>query len=314
MCLSSRSNEYEDDSDPDSMRQRVDKMDERDRAALGKYMVGDEENDYVDPNTIQFPYLDERKKQEIYLLHKTNPKDNTIISLSQKYKTSLDRMKAVIFLMQGREEYLNEHKLDNIPPIWSEMHNRVIEAENPVTKKDTPSASAATADSTSPAAEDGKEGSTGIYETLAVEYSMAADEVKNIVLKLKEHHGRQENLQAWDDHMTGVKEMYEDSGVDTNFCETESRYKGTSIKDSYYPKLFGDEGFKEEKKFLIKRIEKETLAEKVLDVDAILEAYDHKTKIIKESSDGKLRRYKLAFRDISPTSAMKTNITTRSGV
>ena len=106
-----------------------------------------------------------------------------------------------------------------------------------------------------------------------------------------------------------MMERFKEVGVNTEFREPSagSTSKASTLSESYYPTLFGDDGLEDVKRELKKRIEKETKAEKIRDVEDVITGSDNSlltsttsTVIPAEPTDGnKVTRWKWAFKDTS---------------
>ena len=78
----------------------------------------------VDPKQIKFPYLEDDVRLAIYKRHKENPEEWSISRLAQHYGATIDRVKAIIFLMRKREEVMVREKVADIPQVWHDVWKR----------------------------------------------------------------------------------------------------------------------------------------------------------------------------------------------
>lgn len=148
---------------------RLAQSDEKRTAFGGKepeFNVGFEDDMEMPPDRIKVPFLSETVKQKIYKAFKDDPETNNVKALAQKYGASLDRIKAVLFLLSNREKAMKEQGLVDekgdagVPKQWSAIYDKYI------TLTTAPEAPVATAtdkngDSTTKTAEsDSKDGKT----------------------------------------------------------------------------------------------------------------------------------------------------------
>jgi hypothetical protein len=83
---------------------------------------------------------------------------------------------------------------------------------------------------------------------LAEEYKLSVDKIKEIVKKMKTHTFNMENMKYYVTEMEGIMTRLEERGVDTKFRETPLSLKRPSVRDNYFPELFGDTGEEESKR------------------------------------------------------------------
>lgn len=233
----------------------------------------------VDPKAVKIPILLEETKIEMYKKYKHDPVNWSIQSLSNHYGTSLERTRAVIFLMQKRDEEIAKiTKLPvgtDIPIEWLELYQFY--------------------DSTLPAPTD---------EVLSTKFKIDIKQIPNILKAMTEHCSKLANVDTNDKFSRGILARLKEDGVDTNFRETAT--DTSAMGKPYFPELFGDdeEELEAAKKSLLKRIEKETKAslKKPLDVDDLLKNSAEST--VKESfpydrNSDNISRWKFAYLDLS---------------
>lgn len=233
----------------------------------------------VDPSLVKIPLLLEETKVEMYKKHKHDPINWSIDKLSNHYRTSLERTRAVIFLMQKRDEEIAKiTKLPvgtDVPKEWLELYQYY--------------------DSTIPSPSN---------DDLAKKFSIDINKVPVILAAMVEHCRKLENVDAGDKFSRGILARLKEEGVDTNFRETATDNSAKSIP--YFPELFGDdeEELQAAKKKLLQRVERETRAslKKPLDVDDLL--VNSVQSSIAESfpqdiTNNTINRWKFAYLDLS---------------
>ena len=299
----------------------------------------------VSPRDVKVPYLSDNTRVEMYKRHKADPLQWSISKLSQHYGATLDRTKAVLFLMQKREELMIQEKVADIPPMWHEIFQRFsapaaapaiaapATGAAPVTPADADAAqtqvgaegslaAAGTEASPPPLASDSK-------ESLAKEFGLSVSEVGDIVARMQRHIHRQKNVDANTTYIEKIVKNFEQVGVDTSFRETATAPKRASIKEDYYPTLFGDDGLDAAKKELLDRIAAETRAE-IVDFQSTLFANSGAESPVSDTDmqlkneaappnkagvkTDSLSRWKIAFRDLSWRRTQPTMIRTRRGI
>lgn len=218
----------------------------------------------VHSNQIKVPYLRESTKLEIYNRFKgiengVQGEEWSISRLSQHYSASPDRIKviifinfyfyfiniifiiliqAVIYLFENKEKIMRENKLNEISQDWKDIFYKsqtIIEPKQGETvevKK----------------LEKGDFFIGTSAHDLAEEYKLSVDEIKEIVKKMKTHTFNMENMKYYESEMEGILTRLEERGVDTKFRETAVSLKRSSVKDNYFPELFGDTGEEEAKR------------------------------------------------------------------
>ena len=124
------------------------------------WMVVSEEPD-VDPSHIKIPVLTDLVRQEIFQKFKEDPETWTIPAIAAHYGCTHERAKAVVFLMQKREDLMRENNVSDIPAVWTAILDKHL--ADPVTVT---------------------------AEVLAEEYELPVDEVTGIIKRMKMHTRR----------------------------------------------------------------------------------------------------------------------------
>ena len=262
------------------------------------YMVSTDPT--VDPKVIKVPILTDSVRADIFAKFKLDPNNQwTVSKLAQNFNCSADRIKAVIFLMQKREDMQRAAGVLDIPQVWKNVHEKRL--SDPVAN--TP-------------------------ESLAAEFSMSVEEVGSILARMDAHHRRQQNADEADADRALVMNRYAERGVDVRFRETATAPRRPGLTDNYFPDLFGDDGYESAKNLLLKRVASETMASPVAGMERFLrqekggvtdvgppvaEVATHTTTAAAVShQSSSSSRWKFAFRDLSDPNA-KTRIRTRTG-
>lgn len=191
------------------------------------YMVSIDEH-IIDLPEVQVPYLRDQTRVEMYKKHKEDPQEWSVDKLSLHYGTSLDRTKAVLFLMSKREETQRKLGVLDIPP----QHKTLYEKHKADPEGSPP-------------------------DKLAEEFSLPVEQVHQIIANLDLHRVRTENHEYYDSQMGELLSSYEEMGINTSFREIS---RSGSLDYSYYPRLFGDDQEKNAIHELKKLIEKDTRA------------------------------------------------------
>lgn len=288
----------------------------------------------VDARQIKLPYLTEQIKVEMYNRNKENPSEWPLSRLAQHYGTTLDRTKAVLFLMRRREEIMIQEKVAEIPTSWHEIwtrHSAPTEVAAPVVKEIVTAETDGIPASVKTEAPTEPKSAPNSKEALASEYGMSVKEVEDILKRMELHTNRMSDLEAANKYTEDIVNNLASAGVDTSFRETATAPRGGSFKEDYYPAIFGDDGHEAAKKDLLDRISAETKAE-IVDFEASLFSNSTSSKsgitdtsamhspkptvIIPNKSGTKtdtLSRWKIAFRDLSWRRTQPTMIRSRSG-
>lgn len=246
----------------------------------------------VDPAAIKLPLLLEETKLEMYKKYKDDPINWSIEKLSNHYHTSLERTRAVIYLMQKRDEEISKvTKLPigaDVPMVWLELYKFY--------------------DSTLPSPSN---------ETLAQKFKIDIKEVPTILAAMTEHCRKLENVDVTDKFSRGILARLKQEGANINFRETATENSAKSAP--YFPELFGDdeEELEAAKNRLLKRVERETRAslKKPLDVDDLLvntiEPSTMQSFPQDNNDDNNINRWKFAFLDLSKVIDDKEKKTSR---
>ena len=264
-----------------------------------EYMVSTDPT--VDPKVIKVPILTDVVRADIFAKFKVDPNNQwTVSKLAQNFNCSADRIKAVIFLMQKREDMQRDSGVLDIPQVWKNVHEKHL--SDPV---------------------------ANTSESLAAEFSLSVEEVGSILTRMDAHHRRQQNADEADADRALVMNRYADRGVDVRFRETATAPRRPGLTDNYFPELFGDDGYESAKNLLLKRVASETMASAIPGMERFLKgpekggvtdvgpspvvAVDTSAAVSHQSSSlSSSSRWKFAFRDLSDPKA-KTRIRTRTG-
>jgi len=187
----------------------------------------------ADPKTIHVSFLRDNVRQEIYKLHKEDPKLWTVSKLAQKYGMTLERSKAVIYLMRKREDLMRDEKVLDIPSQWNEIYEKHQTDPN-----------------------------INTLTSLANEYSLSESSISDIITRLSTHYSRLNLVQQHEQYWNEAFQEFEEFGINTNFRETPTESK--SSQTEYYPELFGDDDYEEMKTKLKRRIQQETRVKQTL--------------------------------------------------
>ena len=145
----------------------------------------------MDPKDILVPYIVDAKRVEIYQKHKEDPVSWSVANIAQHYSMSLTRARAIVYLMQQREELMTERGVLTVPPLWQQLwdvHNEAPELP---------------------------------LETLAEEHEVpgGAEEAGRILAVMEDHHFRKVNLQDYNEYMDWSLDLLDLLGVNTAFTE-----------------------------------------------------------------------------------------------
>jgi hypothetical protein len=301
----------------------------------------------VHASQIKVPFLSEKLKQEMYSKHKQDGEEWNVTALSKKYGTSIERTKAVLYLLKRREEFMKEKGFDTIPKEWYDLYSRYKalgdDADKPAatTATEEATATAAAAAASSDEGEEAGEGGDNNDDAstaeaaapsnlrqLASEFGMSESKLKEVVEKMREHSFRQSQVDAYEAQMERNAEKLAARGVDTRFRETSSASSiQRSVTDDYYPELFDDDGaFEEARARLIEEIEKETKATTSADASdarptflrrgeqaAAADSLPADTENRANVPTDHMSRWKFAFKDLSKPRSAPTMIRTRRG-
>lgn len=261
-----------------------------------EYMVDTDTS--IDPKLVKITYLPDSVRMEMWKNHKENPDEWSILKLSQHYGTSLDRTKAVLFLMKRREDFISVDinilkKYEKSEEMWNKKLN---------------------------------EPEKYTHAVLAEEYGLSVKEVDEIMFTVKQRNSRQENLDFSITKTENYLKELETFGIKTSFQENQGNSGQGKLSDTYFPELFGDDEYEEQKRRLLKRIKTETKStlsdemESFLNLDSTVvdpAAVTHPKEISQEKDiDVTKSRWKYAYKDLSTFSKLKsvpTMIRTRHG-
>jgi hypothetical protein len=250
----------------------------------------------VDPRVIKVPILSDSTRSQIFAKFKQDPKEWTVAKLAQSFNCSAERIKAVIFLMQTREDMQKEAGVESISQQWKDVYAKhVVDPSKPV-----------------PA------------EALAEEFSLPVEEVGNILKRLGAHYRRQKNAEDADTNRANILSRYAERGVDVRFRETSTAPRKPGLTDNYFPELFGDDGYEAAKELLLRRVATETKASPAFGMEWFLSREKDAEGGKDETMTAALRptpvgnfntpsRCKFALRDLSNPKA-RTSIRTRTGM
>jgi hypothetical protein len=310
-----------------------------------------------------FHMLTDRTKLEIYALHKSDESKWTYQALAEKYGMSKARAKAVVYLMTTRDEqqqsllgesygilaeFTDEGKEITVRK-WVEIFERYniskLEGEQEYDNTDK-------SNMTMLDPEEG--GDDKVNEE--VSSKIERNGVSKLLNELKENgsvsrdfslNDLHSKMNAVNDHikklthvaiketqLADVMDKVSKAGYSTSFREI-GGMKGSSVENSYYPELFGDNDEGNTIRRLRKMIEADTKAALEVDSDlnsllesegennessppflrsAVEESLGDEYKEVRQNvSDDDMSRWKFAFKDLSePTSS--TMIRTRRGL
>lgn len=156
-----------------------------------------------------------------------------------------------------------------------------------------------------------------IVATIANDFSMSPENVHTILVYVENNTIQQQNLADSEMHMEALVARLKEMGVPNadQFQETPTEMKSKrSLRDNYFPELFGDEEFESKKSELLARIAAETKGQRIKDLDYYFadSTYDGSpisTSTSTSEADApstsvdieKPSRWKLAYRDLSKT-------------
>jgi hypothetical protein len=247
----------------------------------------------VDIDDIKNYYIPEEVRAGIYQDHKADPKQWSAAKIANHYGMSLNRARAILYLMKSREEMMTKSGAINATPEWEEIFNK--SKENP---------------------------QENTLQNLATDYNKTTEEVKTILDVMEEHTHRLKNLRDSDDYYNDHVDTLYNLGVNVQFREMES-VGPNRLAENYFPSLLGDEEFEQERVRLRARLLTETKAQPQITPNTF-------ENIVLASSTGplpqvsndsglqtKFSRWKYAFRETAKkekgTAPPPTMIRTRDG-
>lgn len=279
-----------------------------------EYMVSVDES-LKDLSQVNVPYLKDVTRQEMYRLHCEDPEHWSVSNLSQKFHTSTARTEAVLFLMQRRQELMQE-EASKIASIAEPEKCQAIYRDF-VAKRTEAAAINKTND-----VKTAKTDRENIINTIGNDNSMSPDNVDTIVAYMDNHTNQLQNLADNEMHMEALVGRLKEMGVPNAdvFSETPTESPAKrNLNDDYFPELFGDEEFAAQQKSLLERIAAETKGRRVKDLDFYLSTatrYDgsaidgtppgrldapHASKPAEAEKPG---RWKFAYKDLSKSSVL----------
>ena len=292
----------------------------------------------VHASQIKVPFLSEKLKQEMYSKHKQDGEEWNVTALSKQYGTSIERTKAVLYLLKRREDFMKEKGFDDIPKEWYDLYSRYKalgdDADKPAATEEATAASSDGGEETGEGGDNNGDASTAAaaapsnLQQLASEFGMSESKLREVVEKMREHSFRQSQVDAYEAQMERNAEKLAARGVDTRFRETSSASSiQRSVTDDYYPELFDDDGaFEEARTRLIEEIEKETKATTSADASDARPAFLRRgeqaaaTDSLPADAENRanvptdhMSRWKFAFKDLSKPRSAPTMIRTRRG-
>ena len=224
------------------------------------YMV--REDDKADPAGVKLPYLSEKMRADIFLKYKSNPATWSVNKLAEKYGASLDRIKAVIFLMDKRCKVLESdlrklapfvedpdilcagpfetaesllHPVFPVPPLLSQVYavylaDRTVDLEVLVGQYNTLLAEQKHqhANSTGFKKLVQRSGDTDAQSD-SDKLGPGALALKEAFKLIEQHEHRLKDLMEYNSYMSALVQRYRDAGVDVSrFRETGGQKKARS--------------------------------------------------------------------------------------
>ena len=239
----------------------------------------DWEGNEAHPESHQPAYLPDYKRMEIYYKHKSDPKEWSVLNISKRYGMSLMRSKAILYLMEQRVEHMKKLGVYNLSPKWQEVYNDHLAEPEVMTK-----------------------------EALAEKHSLPIEEIELILKNMEEHAWRKQNLHDSNEYhdmcldylnLAGIPpptlslsllfslflslslsiflmNYFSSLGVPTEFKETETVPGESNFDFEYFPQLFGDNDFEEERERLRAKVLRETKA--LLKKQPLLKTYESRVQ------------------------------------
>mmetsp|Transcript_35122 Transcript_35122/g.33370 ORF Transcript_35122/g.33370 Transcript_35122/m.33370 type:complete len:396 (+) Transcript_35122:112-1299(+) len=230
-------------------------------------------------NTIPVPLFTDIERQEIYKKYKSDPEKWTLQKISNYFSCSMERARAVVYLMGQREALMKKNGVYEISPVWA----KVFDQHNIDREINT-------------------------VEVLCAEYELSQDEVKHIIKQMGDHYGRLETVAEVEEQKRELLDRLKDGGLDVRFRETPVETTRTRFNRSYFPALFGDDGYEYAKHALLTRIQSETKAVLTCDLDYFVKR-EERTQLKNAELDARysapplippaVSRWKFAFKDLS---------------
>lgn len=316
-----------------------------------EYAVTDDED--FNPAHVKIAYLPDNIRIEMYNLHKSDMEKWDEVALSRKYAASITRVRAVLLLMQRREELRNRllgTTDGSVPAHWKVVYARYCEDKEantpealfqefcatnkpkPAAKKTEGDAEAATVESADSETESVAEktevvaaSSSAPSASFAAHFPTPAS-IQDMIARYEEHLTRTADQECFDDSMEQQLEVLRGHGVDTTFKELREGRDLNSIT-GYSPRLIGDDlnEYKKEMQRIKAKILSQTAAVPAKnsdDVDKELLTFDDKLKYAPADVENRAQvkfdhssRWKFAYKDISElqSKTQPTMIRTRTG-
>jgi hypothetical protein len=259
-----------------------------------------EDDDDLFVRDLAFPYFRDSMRADMWKKHKSDPEIWNIEKLSQHFGTTVERTKAILFLMRKREELMAKEGLlnpsEDLLLIWKKYYNDPI---------------------------------NNTISELAKAHYMPEQEIEQFILKMQNHTSRIEHVIEQKKQTEELLEEYEEDGFDISFRETYPDQKHEELSQRMQPVLFKDDELETAKRELLQRVARETKAKVNITVNHFLKPpsivpvnpFDpippsSSKKKNSSTDDKKLSQFKIAFRDTSSyarINAIPTMIRTRSG-
>lgn len=247
-------------------------------------MVEPEDSD-MPASEILVPYIVDAKRVEIYKKNKEDPVAWSVENIAQHYGMSLVRARAIVYLMRTREEHMEASGVLTAPPVWREL----FEAH--------------------------RANSEVAVETLAAEHGLELSAAQSILATMEDHHYRKENLQDFNIYMDWSLDLLQLLDVDTSFTEIgHAKVPGDNkYEDSYYPRMFGDDGLQQEQERVRARLIAESKAVAAASKPLLFNHYESRVGYAKavqqqleqqqaaqqhEQPPEQLTRWKIAFKEL----------------
>ena len=246
---------------------------------------------YVEPHEIVISYLSEDTKMKIFTLHKKEPNRWTALELSKRYAISVHRVKAILHLLRGREELIEEliPSARSREERWMQIYEKYINDPD-----------------------------RNNIDKLSTEWNLRTDQIEDIIIRVKQHKYREANMMAAAEHFDDQLKFLESLGVNTTFAESKPDNK---LAKKYFPDLFGDESFERIQNDLRKRILASTRAQPVVEFSSYMTLSEQSKKMWdkvsleqeKSRSGNSASKSKLAFRDLSGEDDVPIIVRMRNG-
>lgn len=237
------------------------------------------DNEEFNPAAVKISYLPDYVRQEMYKLYQSDPNVWTEKELSRKYGTSITRTRAVLLLMQRREELRNRllgTTDGSVPEHWKVVYEKhcedrekytpealfqefcVSSNSKPKTKAKVASAEVGNDSTEDPESEQsGEEGDdVEVVKEMDVSSMVSASgsvgsgqyaslfsspaAIKDMLDRYEEHLIRSEDQEYYDQYMEQQMDVLREHGVNTSFRELRAGRDLSSIT-GFTPRLIGDD-------------------------------------------------------------------------